>query len=210
MKLLKFTLLVFAMIVLAAGSAFASYSYDITVNTSALNGQTGYLYFDYASMSNQASTATVTNFATDSALGGQDFNVVSGSAVTGTLPGTLSFVNTFLTNDYQHAVTTFGNSISFLVSFSGPATSGTSGSANSTFSMGLFSDNGGLNPFFSSNVGANNELFDITLNDGGNTSFQNFGAASPATGTAAPIPPTALLFAAGLFGLVGLRKMANN
>lgn len=210
MKLLRFTLLVFAMIVFAAGSAFASYSYDITVNTSSLNGQTGYLYFDYATTSNQASTATVTNFVTDSALGGQDFNVVNGSAVTGTLPGTLSFLNANVINDYQHAVTTFGNSISFAVSFSGPATSGTPGSANSTFSMGLFSDDGGLNPLLSSNVGANNELFDITLNDGGNTSFQNFGTASPATGTATPIPPTALLFAAGLFGLVGIRRMANN
>ena len=47
MKVMKLQLLIIAFVLLIAGSAFASLSYDITINTSSLDGQGGYLYLQY-------------------------------------------------------------------------------------------------------------------------------------------------------------------
>ena len=67
MKLLTLKLFVFAVILFAAGSAFAAYSYEVTVNTSSLSG--GILDFQYNNAGGASSTATVSNFSTGGALG---------------------------------------------------------------------------------------------------------------------------------------------
>lgn len=68
MKFMKIKLLIIAVIMFAASSAFASLSYEVTVNTSSLAGDTGYLYLQYEGINAVASTATVSNFVTDGSL----------------------------------------------------------------------------------------------------------------------------------------------
>ena len=88
MNFLKIKLLIIAVIMFAASSAFASLSYNVTVDTTSLNNTDGYLYLQYTPIADAvASTATVSSFVTDGTLGSQSLNVLNGAAVTGTLPG---------------------------------------------------------------------------------------------------------------------------
>jgi hypothetical protein len=205
MKLLKIKLLIIAVIMLAASSAFASLStYDVTINTTSLSGQSGYLYLQYATLNNAvASTATVSSFTTDGVLGAQDtVDVADGAAVNGTLPGSVVFANTNAVNDYNHAIT-FGSTISFILSLSNPTTSSNSGV--STFSLGLFADALGSTPLLNTgdpNIAGTGIL--INLNNNGTTSAQSLD--SNATATPTPIPAAAWLLGSGLMGLFGMRK----
>ena len=210
MKKLKLNLLVLALVIFAASSAFASTSYDVTIDTSYLNGS-GYLYLQYDSINAAASTATVSSFTMDGgSLGAQDTtpgDIVNGSAVTGTLPGKVTFANTNMVNDYNQALT-FGNSFSFLLTLSDPAAGGAQGGA-STFSLGLFGDALGNVPLVNKS-GINGTVAGTVLlvnlpnlgNSGYNTPGNNV---SPV-----PLPSPALLLGTALIGLVGIRKMAMN
>ncbi|MGD0883745.1 MAG: NF038129 family PEP-CTERM protein [Thermodesulfovibrionales bacterium] len=208
MKLLNIKLLVIAFVLLITGSAFASLSYDVTVDTSSLNGQGGYLYLQYDPLNGLASTATVSNFATNGTLGAQDtVDVVNGSAVTGTLPGSVTFANTNGVNDYNHAIT-FGSSLSFLLSFN--STPGAPAGGVSTFSLGLFGDALGSTPLMNTNGGntAPGTVIDVNLQNDGTTSVDQY--VQQATATPTPIPAAAYLFGSGLLGLVGIRRKAKN
>src|SRR5208283_3581980 len=147
MKFMTLRLLLIAFAMLITSSAFASFSttYDVSVDTGSLglNGQNGYLYLQYNPATTLASTATVSNFTTDATLGAQAA-VVNGAAVTGTLPGTVTFANTNGVNDYNQAIT-FGNTINFLLSLSSNSNTATTSGA-STFSLGLFGDALGATP----------------------------------------------------------------
>ena len=205
MKFMKIKLLVIAVIMFAASSAFASLSYDVTVNTSTLAGQSGYLYLQYEGINAVASTATVSSFTTNGVLGAQDtLDVVNGSAVSGTLPGSVVFANTNGINDYNHAIT-FGNSLSFLVSFA--STPGAPAGGASTFSLGLFADALGGTPLLNTNP-ANPNLAGtvalINLNNDGSTSALSLDSTTTATPT--PIPAAAWLLGSGLMGLVGMKR----
>jgi len=209
MKLLNIKLLVIAFVLLITGSAFASLSYDVTVDTSSLNGQGGYLYLQYDPLNGLASTATVSNFATNGTLGAQDtVDVVNGSAVKGTLlSGSVVFANTNGVNDYNHAIT-FGNSLSFLLSFN--STPGAPAGGVSTFSLGLFGDALGSTPLMNTNGGntAPGTVIDVNLQNDGTTSVDQY--VQQATATPTPIPAAAYLFGSGLLGLVGIRRKAKN
>lgn len=207
MKYLKTTLFVIALMMLTAGSAFASYTYDVTVNTSGLSG-TGYIYLDYVPVNPVASTATVSNFTTDGILGAQDtLDVVNGAAVTGTLPGAVVFANSNGTNDYEQLVT-FGKSFSFDLTLSTP--SGGKTGTGSTFSLGLFADAFGNSPLLNtSGVGSSapGTLFTVDLNNNGTTSTQILASEATVSGASpTPIPPSALLLGFSLFGLAGLKQ----
>ena len=95
MNFLKIKLLVIAVMMFAASSAFASLSYNVSIDTSslALAGDSGYLYLQYNPLNGAASTATVANFVTDGTLATSNdgVDVVNGTAVTGTLPGSVGF-----------------------------------------------------------------------------------------------------------------------
>ncbi len=203
MKFMKIKLFVIAIIMLAASSAFASLGYEVTVDTSSLIGQSGYLYLQYDPLNAVASTANVSGFVTDGTLGAQDtVDVVNGTAVTGSLPGSVTFANTNGINDYNHAIT-FGNSLSFLVSFA--STPGTPAGGVSTFSLGIFGDAFGLNPLLNTNGGNYaGTVAMINLQNDGSTSTQILDSSTTATPT--PVPAAVWLLGSGLMGLVGLRR----
>ena len=207
MRFMKLQLFVIVFVLMITGSAFASFSYDVTVDTSSLNGQGGYLYMQYDPLNGVASTATVSNFATDGTLGAQDtVDVVNGSAVKGTLlSGSVVFANTNGVNDYNHAIT-FGNSLSFLLSFS--STPGAPAGGVSTFSLGLFGDALGNTPLM--NISGTNAgtVIDVNLQNDGTTSVDQY--VQQATATPTPIPAAAYLFGSGLLGLVGIRRKISS
>ena len=200
-KLMKLQLLVIAFVLLIAGSAFASLSYNVSVDTTSLNGQDGYLYFQYIPVSAVNSTATVSSFATDGTLGAQSANVVDGSAVSGTLPGNVVFANTNGINDYNHAIH-FGNMFNFNLLFA--STPGAPAGGSSTFSLGLFSDEGGT----SSLLGGT--LYTISLMNDGTATVQTLASQASVNPAATPIPAAAWLLGSGLMGLIGIRRKLQN
>ncbi len=200
MKRIKLQLLIIALVVFAASSAFASLSYNVSIDTSSLANQAGYLYFQYLPVNAANSTATVYGFASNGTLAAfSSSNVVNGSAVTGQLPGTVTFANTNGINDYNHSIQ-FGNTMTYQLSFSDPVSGGPAG-GNSTFSLGLYSDEGGLNPLLGGT------LYTISLMNDGTASTQIL--ANEVNVAATPIPAAAWLFGSGLMGLVGLRRKMN-
>ena len=187
MNFLKIKLLVIAIIMFAASSAFASLSYDVTIDTSSILNSDGYIYlqfdpgFGLGSNTAPTGTATISNF-TGASLGAQDTaNIVNGSAVSGTLPGSVVFSNTNQVNDYNQAIH-FGNSLNFHLVFDGAAVDAPNNVA-STFSVGLFSNIDGTGALLTSN---------------GTVYSQD----TPTT----PIPAAAWLLGSGLVGLVGIRR----
>jgi hypothetical protein len=205
MNFLKIKLLVIALIMFAASSAFASLGYDVTVDTSSLFGQSGYLYLQYIGANAASSTSTVSNFTTDGTLALSPsagyFNGSAGTLTTGAV--TLSSGGTIEGTDYNHGIT-FGNTVSFLVSFPSLASGGTTGGV-STFSLGLYSDASGITPLLNINGGnyAGTVALVNLMNDG-TTSAQSLDSTTTATPT--PIPAAAWLLGSGLMGLVGLRR----
>ena len=116
------------LLVCAAASAHAdSVTYTVSVNTSSASSQSGYidLEFNAGSLPSSALTATVTGF-TGATLNSSD-SANDAIGTTGSLPGPLVFDNQ-TGNDYFEALT-FGDSLSFLVTISGPGltTAGQSG-----------------------------------------------------------------------------------
>jgi hypothetical protein len=207
MNFLKIKLTVIAAIIFAASSAFASLSYDVTVNTSSLAGETGYLYLQYATINGAvASTATVSNFTTNGVLGAPDTtDTVNSSAVSGSLPGNVVFANTNPVNDFEQAIT-FGNTLSFLVSLSNtPSTA--SPSAVSTLSLGVFADAFGATPLLNTTPANPNyagTVAAINLANNGSTSGQSLDGSTDVTPT--PIPGALYLLGSGLMGLFGIRR----
>lgn len=202
MKFIKLQLLIIALVVFVASSAFAAFTYDVSIDTSSLSGQQGYLYLDYyPGNSSVASIATVANFATNGTLGSQDtVDVMNGAAVSGTLPSSVVLANTNGANDYLQAVT-FGNTMSFSLSllntqaFTQPPYQG-----GSVFSFSLSSDALGSNPL----ITPSGTLFTVTLNDDGTTTTAIEAAQAEVTPT--PIPAAAWLLGSGLVGLGAIRR----
>jgi hypothetical protein len=207
MKFFRIKLLVIAVMLFAASSAFASLSYNVSVDTSSLADQHGYLYFAYIPVNAANSTATVSNFS-GGALDGSPSVAVNGSAVTGTLPGTVTFANTNGINDYNHGILfgnamNFGTAINFQLSFSDPVPGGPAG-GSSTFSLGLYSDANGSTPLLTSD----GVLFNVSLMNNGTATTQvlaNEVAVNPT-----PIPAAVYLFGSGLLGLVGIRRKTQS
>ncbi len=201
MNFLKIKLLVIALIVFAASSAFASLSYNVSVDTSSLNSTDGYLYLQYIPVANAVnSTATVSSFLTDGTLGSQSSFVANGSAVSGTLPGTVVFANTNGDNDYNQAIH-FGNSINFKLILDS-ANFGSTSVGSSTFSFGLFGDEFGAQPLFNvSDPYIAGTLFTVSLNNDGTAT-----AKVMAPQATVPVPAAAWLLGSGLMGLAGIRR----
>ena len=99
--------------VMLCGGICRATTYNVTVNTAPIKGQTGFMVLDFVGGSTvQGNTATVSGFTTDSTLGAA---TPSGS-VTGTLvPGPLTFSDSDFLNEWNQGVT-FGSSTTFTLS----------------------------------------------------------------------------------------------
>lgn len=193
------------------GSASADFTYQITVDTSSLNGLTGNLDFQLnpGGSSAEAVTAVITNF---NALGGTlaSSNTLTGDA-SGLLPGQLTLDNGTGFNDIFQGFT-FGTSLSYDVTFSGPALSSPGGTFGSSFAFSLY-DSSGTTPLLTTDT--NGSVVTMNVNASGTISVERFPQAAGNTTPAAsdtpvnsvPAPPSlVLLLSAVPVGLVFWRR----
>src|SRR5579872_2374301 len=103
--------------------------FDIAVNTSNLQGTSGYLDFQFnpGNTPFDAASATITGFTTNGILTGALPDI---GAVTGAFPGTVVINNTFVLNDHTEGVI-FGSFFDVFVNLNIPAVSGTATGGNS-------------------------------------------------------------------------------
>ncbi len=173
---------------LSVGIASAS-TYTVDVNTSALNGTTGSLDFQFNPGVGAFQTAVVgiSNVAGGSYAGSQ---TVYGTGVTGgPIPSTIDITNVTGQDNEVLDSYKFSNNLTFKLDFSGPAITSPNGSdtAGSTFAFSVYSDAAGTIP-------ANLSLA-IDLGDQGTLTPT---ASAGVTATATPEPSTLLLMAAPL------------
>jgi hypothetical protein len=194
-------LVIIALFLLAASSAFANeFFYEVSLDTSSLNGTDGFLYFQYIPVNGASSTATIEGFTGGTLVPSRSSAVVDDSAVTGLLPSYVTFANTNAVNDYNQGIT-FGNSIFFNVLLSDPAPGGDLG-GSSSFSLSLFQDEFGYLPLLT-NDGL---LFTTDLMNDGTEVASVF--ADQASVNQVPEAGTLWLLGSGLLGIVGVcRKM---
>lgn len=134
----------------------------VTVNTTSVDGATGYLdlQFEPGPAATNFAAATVTGFTTDGALVGSAG--LTGD-VAGQLPGTLTFDNQTVLNDYFQQVT-FGTKESFDVTLNGPTPSGGQASA---FNILFYAADGATSILTTDTV--DGLAGQITLNSNGST-----------------------------------------
>jgi hypothetical protein len=172
-RLIKFSCLAPALLLAAAaGSARAgSVTYNVSVNTSSLDGSSGYIdsQFNPGGSGALPATAAVSGFVTDGSLqSAAPLNSISGS-VSGMLPATLTFSNNTIFNDYFEGLS-FGNTINFALTLSGPAV-GNSGAVGSSFAFSLY-DGTGSTPLLTTDP--NGSVLTINVNADGTTSVETF------------------------------------
>jgi hypothetical protein len=193
-------LLWFLLAAVPCSARAGSISYLVGVDTSSLNGQSGYLDFQFnpGGAGASAAAAMISSFATDGLLQpAAPLNSISGD-VTGTLPGLLTLGNTTAFNDYFEGVT-YGNSANFELTLSGPGV-GSSGTVGSSFAFSLF-DSSGSTALLTTDP--NGSVVTVNLNADGSTSVDTFpqSANNPtpaATVTAAVPEPSTLILASTL------------
>jgi len=135
-----------SMLLCAAGAGHAAEIAELLVNTSALNGTTGSIDFQFnpGPLTTQAATAQMFNFEGATYVTGtqMDFGGVSG----GPLPGFITIANSSADNEDFEGIQ-FGNLLFFEISFNGPAINSPNGSlSSSTFALSLFKDVNGTIP----------------------------------------------------------------
>jgi|GEM_PF-1194134 len=199
-QLSKMALIMAFLMVAWVGTARADFDYQITVNTSALLGTSGYIdmQLNPGTTSAPAAFATLSSFSSDATL--QSPSQVIG-AVTGSLPGGLLFSNATPLNDYLQPVV-FGNTTSFNLAFSGPFQSVLSGS-DSRFSLSLY------DPSFNSllTIDPAGTILQFELVPKGGVTPTTFpadllGTPTVASVSAVPIPAALPLFLSGLGALL--------
>lgn len=197
MQFIKLKLLVIALLMFAASSAFASYSYDVTVDTSYLATQSGNLSFQFNPIMFDApnATATISGFS----ITGGSLEVTPASTTTfasgNIYSGSATIGNTDGYNEYFHGVT-FGNSFSFHVDLSGTIDAAASG--GSLFSLSLYNAAGDTPLAVPNDPFGNGTVHAMNLNPN--------GSVTDVTPTPTPVPAAAWLLGSGLMGLVGLRR----
>jgi hypothetical protein len=182
----------FLIAVIAAGTGGAtSVTYSVSVNTSALAGDSGYLdlQFNPGGVSSDPASAVVTGFASNGSLTGQFDN--SGS-VSGTLPGAVTIGNTGSYNDYNESFN-FSRYLTFFVTLNVPTVSGTAGSGSS-FALTLYQPDDATEYLDSSAP----DLVEIDLDASGNPSVTNYSLNNEAVVSQTPEPGAGSLAASGL------------
>ena len=152
--------------------------FSVSVNTSSLSGQSGYLDFQFnpGDSSAQAATASVTLFQTVNGILAQPASLTGDAA--GSLPGTLTLNNGTVYNDAFQGFT-FGNSFGFNLTLSGPAIDTPGGTTGSAFAVSLYAADG-FTPLLTTDP--NGSVATIDLNPNGTASIYTF-AQSPTDNT---------------------------
>lgn len=183
-----------AMIGLILGSACSLLAdeYEVTVDTSSLDGTTGSLdlQFDPGPLITQLADLMILDFSTDGTLGACSSNVQGfcpTGDVTGSLPATLTFVNDTAFNDYFDDFT-FGTTLSFDVDLYGPAIASPDGisTSGSTFTFSMFSDSAGTIPALTTDT-VFGVATQIDVNLDGSTSIVNNSTQTSVTPVAAGV-----------------------
>ena len=172
--------------------------YDVSVDTSQLTGAFGNIYLQFDGINDaQFATVSITDFATTGTLEGLQFSF---GDVSGSLPGTLTIDNGAALNQYSELLQ-FGSSISFDVTFGGPAVTDPNGtsSSGSTFALAFTGLNGV--PLFTSDgvVGVINLNLDGSLQPIAYSDITSFTAVAPEPGSLALVIPGVLCLAAAAF-----------
>lgn len=179
---IRFTLAVAIGLLVTEVASGANVTYDVTVDTSSLNGTTGAVDFTLGSgLTSLPSTVTVSGI---SPLAGVGPGTISGDASGSLNPGPLTINNSTGYNDF-FAQFTFTKSLSFAVQFSGLGVSSPDAAHfpdGSTFAFSIFDHSSnpmGTNPF--------GFLVTLDLNSDGTETGSTF---SPAA-TINPVVPVA-------------------
>jgi hypothetical protein len=188
---------------LAGVSSASPITYLVTVNTSSIVGTGGSLDFQFnpGGLVSQPANLQILNFLSNGTLAGGPS--LSGD-VSGTLPGPLSFDNGTVFNDYFEGFT-FGTTLSFNVSLSGPALSSPNGLATSgsAFGFSMFSDAAGTIPALTTDT-TNGLAVTVNVNLDGSTTLTNFSTQT--TTSAIPEPGSLALAGLALAGLGALGR----
>ena len=161
---------------LLAASAHAAVTYRVTVNTTSINASVGFLniQFNPINASSKTATAKLSNFS--GAAAGAVLLPLRGN-VTGTLPGTVTLINS---SPFQERFQRFThrNSFSFLLTLSGPAIDNPNGAANagSTFGLALYDSN--EQPILTGQGAATGFAGQVEINPNGSTTPTNFDTAT--------------------------------
>ncbi len=118
-------------------TAHADLVFNVSVDTSSLSAQSGYLDFQFnpGDSSALSATANVTLFQTAGGILSQPA-ILTGDAA-GSLPGTVTLDNGTVYNDAFQGFT-FGDSFGFTLTLSGPAVDTPGGTTGSVFALSLY------------------------------------------------------------------------
>ena len=154
------------------GAARADLTLSLSVDTSSLKGQSGYLDIEFnpGDSSAEAATAIVTNFQTIGGILAQP-PILTGDA-SGSLPGTLTLDNGTAYNDVFQGFT-FGNSFGFNLTLSGPAIDSPGGTVGSAFALSLYAADG-ITPLLTTDP--NGSVSTVYLNANGTALAEDFSS----------------------------------
>ncbi len=203
---------------LTAPFAFAEEvtQYVVTVNTSSDVTGGGYIDFQFnpSTSPTQAATAEVTNFTSNGTLEPVDPYCPSPcyggtfGEVSGTLPGTVTLINSETTNEYTEAMV-FGTTITFDLDVFGPAVGSTAnGDGGGTFTLDFLDAVSG-DQLFTEDPLNDVQVFQVNINSNGSTSGATFlstgGAPSVVTfsGPTQVPEPSAVLLLSGVLMAIG-------
>jgi hypothetical protein len=161
--------------------------YHVTVDTSALNGESGYVDFQFnpGDSSAETATATITDFHT---VGGSLVGsaILTGDA-SGMLPGALTLDNGSAFNDVFQGFT-YGSEFSLDVMLSGKALDDPGGTVGSSFALALYAADG-FTPLLTTDP--NGSVVTINVNADGTTTSETFPQ-SPTNSTPAAVATSAV------------------
>lgn len=177
-------------------------TYQVTVDTSSLEGTNGYVDFQLnpADISAPGAIAEVSNLQGSMVLFSNPdiFGDISGA-----LPGTLTLSNGTAFNDYFQAVQ-FGHSFSFTLDIGGEFLTQPS-LLGSSFALSLYAVDG-VNPLLSSDVSGAVAIFELANQSVAFQTFADSNGTHAAQVSTVPVPAAGWLLLSGLLGMCGFAR----